>query len=173
MDAGRATLTSPGLSRYRKTGRLGTNYQGKLVMTKTLPALSIDLSRKGGLDRLAIALALFKDYISIQKGAAHLDSSKLAEGLVKDLLNLLGPWGAFKTLDHEYTNHPAIDLLSLDGDVGVQVTSSSSLTKVTETIEKFHRLNVPPKQLYILMICGRAKSYGNRLIGNGLQKWLE
>lgn len=137
-------------------------------MTNTFSALSGDLSRKGWLDRLAITLALFKDFISIQKGAAHLDSSKLAEGLVKDLLNLLGPWGAFKTLDHEYTNHPAIDLLSLDGDVGVQVTSSSSLTKVTETIEKFHRLNVPPKQLYILMICGRAKSYGKRSIEKAL-----
>lgn len=138
-------------------------------MTKSLPALSGDLSKKGWLDRLAISLALFKDYISIQKGAVHLDSSKLAEGLMEDLLTLVGPWGPFKTLDHEYTNHPAIDLLSLDGGVGVQVTSSSSLTKVTETIEKFHKLSGPPTELYILMICGRAKSYSKRSIEKALK----
>jgi len=131
-------------------------------------AIPNGLTKKGWLDRLAITLALYKDYVSIQKGASHLDSSKLAEGLIEDLLTLVSPWGKFKNLNHEYLNYPAIDLISLDEAIGVQVTSSSSLEKVTETIRKFQKLKSPPANLYILMICGRAKAYSTSSIKKSL-----
>lgn len=137
-------------------------------MNAILQTLSPASSREIGLKRLAITLALFKDYIAIQKGAYLLDSGKLSEVLMEDLLTKVGPWGKLKTLGHRYPNHPAIDLVSADGKIGIQVTSSSSLAKIKDTIEKFLNLNDQPEELFVLMICGREKSYGKASINKSL-----
>jgi len=121
-------------------------------------ALDLD-SKKANLERLVLALAVFKDYVSIQNGAFLFDSNKLAEGLMKDLLSLIGPWGPMKDLNFERENQPAIDLVSIDGKVGIQVTSTSTAAKVKDTIRKFGVLEQPPEELFFVMICGRQKSY--------------
>lgn len=121
-------------------------------------ALDLD-SRKANLERLVLALAVFKDYVSIQNGAFLFDSNKLAEGLMRDLLSLIGPWGPMKDLNLERENQPAIDLVSIDGKVGIQVTSTSTPAKVKDTIKKFGALEEPPEELFFVMLCGRQKSY--------------
>lgn len=121
-------------------------------------------SRKSALDRLSLALALFKDYVEIQNGACLFDSNQLAEGLMADLLGLVMPWGAMKNLNAEVNNYPAIDLVSADDKVGVQVTSTRTIDKVKYTIEKFSALSPRPEALYILMICGRQDSYSDEAL---------
>ena len=125
-------------------------------------------SKKAALDRLALALAIFKDYVAIQNGAFLFDSTRLAEGLMSNLLSLLCDWGTLKHLDNIIQNHPAIDLLSEDESIGVQVTSTRTIDKVKSTIEKFVSLPNPPQELYIVMICGRQDSYSEESIAKSL-----
>lgn len=121
-------------------------------------------SKKEMLDRLAIALSVFKDYVDIQNGAYLFDSNRLAEGLMEDVLSQIGDWGKLKNLNDEFPNHPAIDLIDETGSVGVQVTSAHTLEKVKSTIKKYLALKSPPKALYILMITGRQDSYSQEAI---------
>jgi hypothetical protein len=111
------------------------------------------------LDELSILLALYKDYIGIQNDAKHFDINRIAESVMADMLTQLGDWGAMKVLEWDKPNHPAIDLLSADGSVGIQVTSDKSGEKVAETLNKFNLLSPTPKALYILMLRERQKDY--------------
>ncbi|WP_410451203.1 SMEK domain-containing protein [Paraburkholderia sp. 31.1] len=73
----------------------------------------------------------------IKNGGFLFDSTRLTETLMCDLLSDLCGWGPFTKLNIENPNHPAIDLLSLDGKIGAQVTSTRSIEKVKDAIEKF------------------------------------
>ncbi|MEM5386351.1 SMEK domain-containing protein [Paraburkholderia phymatum] len=127
-----------------------------------------DGSRNAVLDRLALALSIFKDYVQIKNGGFLFDSSRLAETLMCDLLSDLCGWGPFSNLNMENPNHAAIDLLSLDGKTGVQVTSTRGIEKVKDAIEKFVALDPKPEKLYIVMLCGRQDSYSEESIGKSL-----
>lgn len=118
-----------------------------------------DNTRNAELDRLALLLSIFRDYVEIKNGACFFDSNRLAETLMCDLLSDLCGWGPLKNLNADNPTQPAIDLLSLDGRVGVQVTSTRTLGKVKDTITKFLSLDPRPDELYILMICGKEGRY--------------
>lgn len=118
-------------------------------------------SLKSLLDELSTLLALYKDYIGIQNEGKHFDINRLSEGVMAKLLTQLGGWGPMTVLEWDQPNHPAIDLLSKNRKVGVQVTSDKSATKVVETLKKFNQLKARPKSLYILMLRGRQKEYGS------------
>ena len=121
-------------------------------------------SKREMLDRLAIALSVFKDYVAIQNGAYLFDSNRLAEGVMEDVLSLIGDWGKLKNLNDEFPNHPAIDLVNETGAIGLQVTSARTLEKVKSTVKKYLSLKSPPGELYILMICGRQDTYSQDAI---------
>ncbi|ANB72974.1 hypothetical protein AYM40_11825 [Paraburkholderia phytofirmans OLGA172] len=121
-------------------------------------------TRNAALDRLALALSIFRDYVEIKNGAFFFDSNRLAETLMCDLLSDLCGWGTFRNLNTDNPKQPAIDLLSFDGRVGVQVTSTRTLNKVKDTIAKFVSLEPRPDELYIVMICGKEDSYPARAI---------
>ncbi|MGY2043246.1 SMEK domain-containing protein [Pseudomonas pergaminensis] len=116
-------------------------------------------SRNTQLDRLSLALAVFKHYVEIKNYAQLYDNNRLAESLMADLMSCLCGWGNFKDLNKEKRDHCAIDLLSDDGTVGVQVTATRTTAKVKETLKNFASLPNKPQQLYLLMICGRQKTY--------------
>lgn len=114
------------------------------------------------LDELSILLALYKDYIGIQNDGKHFDINRISETVIGQLLTHLGGWGEMEVLDSKKSNHIAIDLKSVDGKVGVQVTSDKSADKVVDTLKKFNGLKPRPKSLYILMLRGRQKEYGSK-----------
>jgi len=116
-------------------------------------------SRNTQLDRLALALAVFKHYVEIKNYAQLLDNNRLAESLIADLMSCLIGRGKFKNLNEETPNHPAIDLLSEDGTLGVQVTTTRTPDKVRKTLEKFAALPVKPQRLFLVMLCGRRENY--------------
>lgn len=121
------------------------------------------------LNRLAILLTVYKDYIGVQNGVAHFDVNRLSEGLMADLLSNLSNWGRIENLGVYKTNQICIDLLSADKHIGIQVTSDSSAQKVKETIAKYKKLDQPLKELYILMLRGMRKTYPRSAIDNLLE----
>src|SRR3990167_9311888 len=125
-------------------------------------------SRQATFNCLAMVLSIFKDYVAIQNGACFFDSNRLAESLMADVLSLIGDWGKLENLNDVRPNHPAIDLIDKRGLIGVQVTSTRTLTKITSTIGRFIKLQRPPKELYILMICGQEGSYYQKAIDNAI-----
>lgn len=116
-------------------------------------------SLNSSLDEMSILLALYKDYIGIQNDAKHFDINRVAESVLAGVLTELGGWGSMNVLEWEKPNHPAIDLLSEDGTVGIQITSDKSGEKVAETLSKFNDLNPRPTKLFILMLRERQKEY--------------
>lgn len=125
-------------------------------------------SKKALLDRLSVSLSVFSDYVSIQNGAFLFDSNQLGELLMCDLLSELGPWGKLCVLQEEVVNHPAIDLMDEQRRVGIQVTSTRTITKVKDTINGYLKLEQPPEALYILMVCGRQDSYKDDAIQSAI-----
>lgn len=124
-----------------------------------------DDSRNTQLDRLALALAVFKQYVEIKNKSQFQDNNLLAESLIADLLPLLSDWGNFINLNAHNPQQRGIDLLSCDGLTGVQVTVSRTADKVKHTLGQFAKLPNKPRELYIVMICGRLEDSRYRSLG--------
>ncbi|WPN25996.1 SMEK domain-containing protein [Pseudomonas marginalis] len=127
-------------------------------------------SRNTQLDRLALTLVVFKQYVEIKNNAQLLDNNRLAESLIADLMSCLCGWGNFKNLNQETPHHRAIDLLSEDGTIGVQVTTTRTASKVRHTLEQFASLPDKPQRLYIMMVCGRLKNYAPDSIDRSIKQ---
>ncbi|MCU1785537.1 SMEK domain-containing protein [Pseudomonas sp. 13B_2.1_Bac1] len=116
-------------------------------------------SRNAQLDQLALMLVVFKHYVEMKKNAQLLDTARLAESVIAELMSHLCGMGDFIDLNKDYPNHPGIDLLSDDGTVGVQVTVTRTPRKVKDTLDHVPSLPATLQKLYLVMVCGRQKNY--------------
>lgn len=127
-------------------------------------------SRNTQLDRLSLALAVFQHYIEIKNYAQLHDNNRLAESLMAGLMSCICGWGNFIDLNKEKRDHYAIDLLSEDGTIGVQVTATRNTDRVKQTLEKFASLPNKPQRLCLLMLCGRQKNYPSESLNQSIER---
>ena len=103
--------------------------------------------------------------VDMSVSSGHTDIAHISEALYLRLLNALYGWH-LKDLNAEQRNFPAIDLADDDAGIAIQVTATSSLAKVKDTINTFiaHDLHLRYSRLVILVITKRQESYNQDAI---------
>ncbi|MCY0853394.1 SMEK domain-containing protein [Cupriavidus sp. D39] len=116
-------------------------------------------------DRLAIYLAAYKHYVEIKSKARLLDVAIFGESFARDLAEIVFDYKDLVNLNLE-TNFPAVDLGSAAAGCAIQVTITSSTTKIVETQRKFfeHRLDCTYSRLKFIILTDKQKTYESQQI---------
>lgn len=116
-------------------------------------------------DRLAIYLAAYKHYLVFKTQAGLLDAAVLGEAVALDFARIT--WG-YTDLENLNLKHsfPAVDLGTKNGDCAIQVTVTSSSTKIVETQEKFleHGIMRRYSKLIFVILGEKQASYDSQRI---------
>ncbi|MCY0852452.1 SMEK domain-containing protein [Cupriavidus sp. D39] len=116
-------------------------------------------------DRLAIYLAAYKHYVAIKSKARLQDGAIFGEALARDLAEIAFDYKDLVNLNLK-TSFPAIDLGSAAAGCAIQVTTTSSTTKILETQRKFfkHRLDRTFSKLKFIVLTDKQKTYESKQI---------
>ena len=111
-------------------------------------------------DRLAIYLAAYKHYLVFKTQAGLLDAAVFGEAVALDLAKITWGYTDLENLNLKH-NYPAVDLGTVSGDCAIQVTVTSSSTKIVETQEKFfeHGIMQRYSKLIFVILGEKQASY--------------
>ena len=118
-------------------------------------------------NRLNEGLAKHSLEMEAAAAAQHFDAAKVSENLVAGLLKtLLGLKGIRNLNVEERANFPGLDLIDDVARVGVQVTATTTLNKVKETIKtcKKHRIDSRVDRLIVYVLTRRQDTYSQSAI---------
>lgn len=116
--------------------------------------------------RLAIYLAAYKHYLDFKTQAGLLDAAVLGEAVALDLARITWGYTDLENLNLKH-NFPAVDLGTKSGDCAIQVTVTSSSTKIVETQEKFFKhgiMNTYAKLIFVILGEKKASYDSQRII---------
>ncbi|MDX3935786.1 SMEK domain-containing protein [Stenotrophomonas sp.] len=115
--------------------------------------------------RLAIYLAAYKHYLDFKTQAGLLDAAVLGEAVALDLARITWGYTDLENLNLKH-NFPAVDLGTKSGDCAIQVTVTSSSTKIVETQEKFleHGIMNTYARLIFVILGEKQASYDSQRI---------
>ncbi|TIL14104.1 SMEK domain-containing protein [Stenotrophomonas maltophilia] len=123
------------------------------------------MSTGSSADRLAIYLAAYKHYLDFKTRAGLLDAAVLGEAVALDLARITWGYTDLENLNLRH-NSPAVDLGTKSGNCAIQVTVTSSSTKIAETQEKFfeHGLMNTYARLIFVILGEKQASYDSQRI---------
>lgn len=107
-------------------------------------------------------LASLSQEIEISTSMGHFDINKVCEDLVCGLFRELFKFGHLRNLNNEEKqNFPGIDLADDHARIAIQVTSTTNLGKIKDSITTFlaHKLNNKYDRLVILFLTKKQASY--------------
>lgn len=115
-------------------------------------------------------LSRFKVQVGILNANSMLDINVVAENFMIPILNEIYDCD-FKNANLYEKNYPAVDLVDNENKIAIQITSTSSVTKVRQTIEKiikndFHKIY---NRFLILIITSKQEKYNNTVLGKATQ----
>ncbi|AYD65845.1 hypothetical protein DVB37_19420 [Achromobacter sp. B7] len=116
--------------------------------------------------RLAIYLAAYKHYLDFKTQAGLLDAAVLGEAVALDLARITWGYTDLENLNLKH-NFPAVDLGTKSGDCAIQVTVTSSSTKIVETQEKFFEhgiMNTYAKLIFVILGEKQASYDSQRIV---------
>ena len=105
-------------------------------------------------DKCADLLAIFSSKLNILSSNNEYSWNSLAENIFLPLLNRVLDCNLSNENINEAKNVPAIDLVDYNKKVAVQITSSSSFSKVKRTLELFidYNLDIKISEIYIFIL---------------------
>lgn len=124
------------------------------------------LNRVTGLLSLLSTEAKATAYMGLQ------DFNRLAENVVIPVLSCTFGWNQLRNLNWKIEHdHPAIDLGDDLSRVAVQVTATSDLGKIKDTLDKFCRAGLPAKydRLVVYILTEKQKRYSQSSIDSTLK----
>lgn len=116
--------------------------------------------------RLAIYLAAYKHYLVFKTQAGLLDAAVLGEAVALDLARITWGYTDLENLNLKHS-YPAVDLGTKSGDCAIQVTVTSSSTKIVETQEKFFEhgiMNRYSKLIFVILGEKQASYESQRIV---------
>lgn len=111
-----------------------------------------------------------KTEVESASAMGHYDTHAVAENLMCKLLNELCGYGNLRNLNQDKDNYPGIDLADDNARVAFQITATSDLAKVKDTLETFLRHNLQQKydRLVVYVLTQKQNSYSQDSINSSL-----
>jgi len=105
-------------------------------------------------------LSSFRYEIESKNSCGFIDDNIFAENIIKDLLNICFEW-ELKNLNEESNNYPGIDLGDNNKHIGVQVTSTKTSKKITDSLNAIVQSKVYEtyNEIYFFILGKKQKSY--------------
>lgn len=129
------------------------------------------MRRKELIDKIVKYTGIFVQEVKSYNAIGSYDINMHAENALIPILNAVFDINLVNA-NIERQNHPAIDLYDQSNSIAFQITSTASMDKVTDTIEKFikHGIYKTAEVLYIYILTEKEKSYSaskiQKLIGD-------
>ena len=125
----------------------------------------MSLNRKTDLDRITEILSYLKSQVELSNPSNFTDINIYAESFYRDFLNLIFGY-ELSNINIIEPNSAAIDLGDKVSNIAVQVTSTSDLSKIKQTVAKFIGKNLHEEydRLVILNI-SMKKNYRTKTVG--------
>lgn len=119
------------------------------------------MKRKDCIDKISKYLARFVQEVKTYNAANLYDINIHAENALIPILNLVFDVNLKNANAQHGKNHPAIDLIDDINRIAFQVTSTASLEKVKDTLERFqfNKLHEKFDTLYIYIVTEKQNSY--------------
>ena len=118
-------------------------------------------------------LAALKNEVQLSVSMGHFDINSICENLFCELLKALFGFNSLRNLNAEdKMNFPAIDLADDRARIAIQVTSSSKLDKIKDTLLSVieHNLDKSYDRVVICILTEKQKSYSQSSIDNLLDE---
>lgn len=98
------------------------------------------------------------------------DTHKVSENLMCELLGYLCGYSNLRNLNRDKVNYPGLDLADDHARIAFQITSTSDLNKVKDTLETFikHNLHQKYDRLVVYILTQKQNSYSQESINNSL-----
>lgn len=114
--------------------------------------------------------AQLKTEVESASAMGHFDTHKVAENLMCKLLSELCGYGNLRNLNRDKNNYPGIDLADDHARVAFQITATSDLAKVKNTLETFllHNLHQKYDRLVVYVLTQKQNSYSQDSINTSL-----
>lgn len=112
-------------------------------------------------------LAVLKNEIELAVSMGQFDINSICENLYCELLKILFDFKALRNLNtEEKTNYPAIDLADNLARIAIQITSTSTLEKIKDTLLSVigHDLNQSYDRIIICILSEKQKSYSQSAV---------
>lgn len=124
------------------------------------------------LQKIATYLARFKEQVEILNSNGEFSINIHAENLLVKLLNVLYDLELENLNKSEAQNYASIDLRDDKKGMAFQVTATSGIGKIKETIEKYFRNEIFRKSsiLNIFIITGKQRSYSEKSISDKVEQ---
>lgn len=118
------------------------------------------IKKKDVYDRIVHELSVYAKEIEAKAENNLLDDNVFSEDLIKDLLNICMGWNLIN-LNTDQNRFPGIDLGDKERNIGVQVTSTKSSKKISDSLEKIVKNNVDKNydEIYFFILGKKQDSY--------------
>ena len=118
----------------------------------------MSMNRKADLTRITEILSYIKSQVEISTPSNLTDTNIYAENFYRDFLNFVFDYN-LENINNLEPNTPAIDLGDELSKVAIQITSTSDLSKIRKTVDKFNEMNLHERydRLIILNITMKKK----------------
>jgi hypothetical protein len=104
------------------------------------------------------ALSSITEQVKMRAMLGLTDLNRYVEDFFKEILNKTLNLGLVN-LNDSRVNAPGLDLLDINVKIGFQITSERTSAKVNETIKQIMSLDEIPKEIYVLIVGEKQKSY--------------
>ena len=126
----------------------------------------MSLKRQADIARITEVLSYIRSQVELSAPNNFTDINIYAENFYRDFLNLIFGY-SLANINILEPNAAAIDLGDLDEGISFQVTSTSDLKKVKNTISKFNAKDLHTKYDKLIVInITKKKSYKSQLLGD-------
>lgn len=118
------------------------------------------IKKKDIYDKIVHELSLFVNEIEVKAENNLLDDNVFSEDFIKDLLNTCMGWNLLN-LNTDTSRFPGIDLGDKERHIGVQVTSTKTSKKISDSLDKITNNNVDKdfNEIYFFILGKKQNSY--------------
>lgn len=118
------------------------------------------IKKKDIYDKIVHELSLFVNEIEVKAENNLLDDNVFSEDFIKDLLNTCMGWNLLN-LNMDTSRFPGIDLGDKERHIGVQVTSTKTSKKISDSLDKITNNNVDKdfNEIYFFILGKKQNSY--------------
>lgn len=118
------------------------------------------IKRKEMYDKIIHELSIYVNDIESKAKNNLFDDNVLSEDFIKDLLNACMGWNLIN-LNSDNSRYPGIDLGDKERHIGVQVTSTKTSKKISDSLDKIVSNNVDKdyNEIYFFILGKKQNSY--------------
>ena len=141
----------------------------------TLLVVQQDMNRKDYIDKIAKYLARFVEEVKSYNDMNLYDINIHSENALIPILNAVFDIKLENANSSHKKNYPSVDLIDDANKVAFQVTSTASLEKVKNTLQKFgeHNLQAKYETLYVYILTQKEEKYSEKIIKENTPEGLE